>query len=365
MANMPPSRMPSLGDDPPSYSPPPPQYASPPPTRNTEGKLVNRTALWVIAAMSVGFFLPVCACAFLCFSTGIWFNQFADQLQQNELETGPAIGIIDLSGPILGGDGFGASEGYMRKQIEWMEETSDIKAIVVRANSPGGEVNASDEIWHVLSQVKKPVVVSVQGICASGCLYIASAADEIHATRSSQVGSIGVISYFFNAEELLDNIGIEPEVIATGDSKDFGSFFRDMTAEEEAFWRDQMNVLLDNFIDAVANRPGSNLSVADVRELATGQVWVAEDALKLGLIDDIGYEEDVIKRAADLAGISNYRVQEYPFDFGIFSAFFNSASSLDTKSIFELPTAQDLSNSLQQPAIQYRYFGPYDLPKQD
>lgn len=360
MSNLPPSRMPRLDSD---YNAPSFQPAPPDPPRN-EGRLVNRTALWVIAAMSTGFLLPICACVGLCFTVTIWFNTAFDGLQESQDLSGPAIGIIELSGPIYSGDAFGASEGHLRSQIEWMEDTEDIKAIVIRANSPGGEVNASDEIWHAVSQINKPVVVSVQGTCASGCLYIASGADEIYATRSSLVGSIGVISYFFNAEELLDKIGVEADVIATGEAKDFGSLFRDMTPAEEAFWRDQMSILLDNFISAIANRSGSTLSEADVRELATGQAWIAEDALQLGLIDEIGYEEDAVERAADLAGISSYRVQEYPFTLGIFSDLFSiSARLAERDSLFEIPDSRDLVESIQQPSLQYRYMGPADHPE--
>lgn len=377
MSNLPPSQMPTLGGDepqgsyrpppqhpPPYYQPPqPPQFNYPPPAPpSNSGRDTRRTAFWIIFSMLAGFFVPICAVAFMCFVSFMGLSYVINNLSDVDVTDGPTIGIIDLEGPIYGGTGPGASEEFMTEQIQWMDENSDIKAIVVRADSPGGDANASDIIWYELSKVEKPVVIYVEGMCASGCLYIASAGDEIMASRNSLVGSIGVISVFFNAEELLDKVGVEANVIATGESKDFGSMFRDMTPEEEDYWRRQIADVLDNFIDVVANRPNSTLSVADVRELATGEVWSAPTAQQNGLVDDIGYEDKAIKRAADLAGISSYEVQEYPFDYFTWSTFFASASQLQVESVYTLPTTDDLLNSLQQPGLQYRYFGPYDNP---
>lgn len=368
MTDLPPSQMPTLGDEnrpesrmSPSApmagrTPPRPYPMSPPPPRSSEG----RTALWVIIAMLVGFMVPICTCISLVALTFLGFASLVNQFEP-EAETGPAIGIIDLNGIITGGNSFGASRGYLLDQIEWMEKNSDVRAIVVRANSPGGDASASDEIWYALSQVEKPVVISMQGLCASGCLYIASAGDEIFATRNSLVGSIGVISTFFNAEELIDEIGVEVEVIATGNSKDFGSLFRELTPEEEAYWREQIAVTLDHFIQTVANRPGSQLSTGQVRELATGEVWVAPIAFDLKLIDQIGYEEQAIERAADLANLRNYRLQEYPLEFNLLRLFSPTSFLQDVpEGLFELPNTYDVLESFQQPALQYRYFGPYD-----
>lgn len=348
------------------YQPPPPV---PPQKSRNEVSIVNRTAMWVLLSTLAGVATPACLCVCLCFVSFAGLTAWAEQLGA-ETETGPAVGVINLSGPIVGGNNsFSASPGYITTQLEWMEENSDVRAIVIRANSPGGGVDPSDTIWHEVaefrSRTNKPIIVSVQGLCASGCLYISSAADEIWATRSSLVGSIGVISTFFNAQELLDDLGIEVQIVATGENKDFGSFFRPMTAEEEAFWRSQSEILLDNFIQAVASRPGSQLTVADVEELATGRVWVATEAQTLGLVDEIGYEEDAIKRAADLAGMGSYRVQEYPFDFGFLQFFSASSEAIGglSEGYFDPPTTQELLDSFQQAPLQYRYFGPYENPQ--
>jgi protease-4 len=350
-----------------NFAPPPqrPMYMPPPPRPNREASLVNRTAFWMIAATSIGFLLPVCVCVGLCLLLLAGLTAISEDWSTLGDETGPAVGVIELSGPIFNGTGFGASTDHMRAQLEWMNENSDVRAIVIRANSPGGSVDASDEIWYEVGKINKPVVVSVQGLCASGCLYVASAADEIWATRSSLVGSIGVISTFFNVEELLDDVGVEVQVIATGENKDFGSPFRPMTLEEEVFWRDQSEALLNNFITVVASRPGSSLTSNDVRELANGRVWIAPTAQNLGLVDNIGYEDEAIRRAADLAGMGSYRVQEYPFNFGFLSLFSaESAAALREMSdgYFDLPDSRELLDTFQQAPLQYRYFGPYDNP---
>jgi protease-4 len=308
--------------------------------------------------MLVGFLTPVCTCIAIFIVMWIGIVATVDSFETEE-ETGPGIGIIELQGPITEGETVtNASKGYLIEQIEWMEEEDDVKAIVVRANSPGGGANASDEIWYRLSQVEKPVIISMQGLCASGCLYIASAGDKIYASRNTLVGSIGVISTFFNVEELFNDIGIEVEVIVTGESKDFGSLFREMTPEERAFWQQQITYTFDNFIQVVANRPGSTLSEAQVRELATGQVWAAPLAKDYGLVDEIGYEEDAIEYAVQQANLGdNYRIIEYPLEFD-FSRLFSP--QLSAEGYFDLPDSNEILEAIQQPPIQYRYYGPYD-----
>jgi protease-4 len=286
---------------------------------------------------------------------------FASSLEDGDSGSGPGVGVVDVSGVILNGEGIGAASENLLQTIEWMDENDDVRAIVVTANSPGGDANASDVIWQALSEVDKPVVVSVNGLCASGCYYIAMAADqnEIYATPNSLIGSIGVISTFFNIAELADDIGVEVNIIATGENKDFGSPFRDLTPEEEAYWREQINVTLEIFISrVVAGRP--NLSEREVRQLATGRVWAASIAQENGLIDGIMYRDDVFDYAADLGGLQpdDYRIIHSPFEPTLLDILLSDSPGF--ASPLELPDAQDLTNMLQQGPIQYRYLGPYN-----
>jgi protease IV len=352
---------------PPRYTPPP--YYNPPPRNEGNG---GRTVAWVFVSLITGFLLPVCACGLLIAFSLVGLGSLGSDFTGADTETGPAVGVIDLVGPLTTGDSFNASTGYFQERLDWMADNDDVEALVIRANSPGGGVNASDEMWNMLREFRddtgKPVVVYMHGTCASGCLYVAAAADELIATRNSIIGSIGVISTFFDASELLDDIGVEITTVETADSKDFGSFYRPLTEEEREFWESQIDVVLENFIEVVANRTGSTLTTGDVSELATGRVWIGEEALNLGLVDALGYEEDALDRAADLAGMNGYRVQEYPFDFNFFN-FFNAPGfeanleELTPQQVFALPTTNDLLDSLQQPPLQYRWMGPAELPQ--
>lgn len=363
---------PNQGPPPSGYQPRPPQpppYYGPPPRNSGNGGTI---AVWVLVSLVTGFLLPVCACILLISSSFVGLGALSSSITEVDQETGPAVGVIDLNGPLTTGESFSASTGYFQTQLDWMADERDVRALVIRANSPGGGIGASDEMWNSLRQFRdetgKPVVVYMRGTCASGCLYVSAAADELVANRNALIGSIGVISTFFDASELLDDIGVSVDVIVTADSKDFGSFYRPLTDEERQFWASQIDIVLQNFIDVVANRPNSTLSTSDVAELATGRVWIAEEALDLGLVDSLGYEEDALDRAAALANIRNYRVQEYPFDFSFLNIFsgtgFEAAlDAVQTEPIFTLPTTNDLLNSVQQPPLQYRWMGPAELPE--
>lgn len=347
---------PMLGDDP----PPPRRNPVPPPPRS------GVSVAWVFLSAMIGFMLPVFACGFLIFATFVSFGAFATSFDTAETETGPGIGVLDLTGPITTGNGIGASSERMLEAIDWLEDERDVRAVVVLANSPGGDANASDVIWNRLSQMSKPVYVAIDGICASGCYYIAMAAtpDQIYATPNSLVGSIGVISTFFNVDELLEDIGVDINNVTTGGSKDFGSPFREMTPDEEQYWRDQINVVYENFITVVSGGRANHLTRGDVRELADGRVWAASISQNLGLIDGILYPEEVMDEAANQVKLGrNYRVIRAPIEPTFLDLF--SASSAEVEPLLdgsievELPTAQDLLNSMQQSSLQYRYYGPF------
>ncbi len=367
MSNLPPNNMPTLGDDDrpsfnrgyPTQVPPLP----PLPPRRPQREGIS-TPVWILLAVSVGFMLPFCACGVLFFASSVTFFQLADQLEEQayvDTSDEDGVGIIRLEGPIYQGEGLAAASETVIRDIDWMEDNENVKAIVVMANSPGGDANASDVIWNRLAEVDKPVLVAVDGLCASGCYYIAMGAtpDEIYATPNSLIGSIGVVSTFFNIEELADEIGVEVNVIATGENKDFGSLFRDITPEEEAYWREQLAVIFDNFINRVVGGRANHLTEAEIRELANGRVWASSEAQNLGLIDGILYPEDVLERAADLGGLNpnNFRQIESPYTPTFLDLLFSESPGFSTE--IELPDANDMNNMLQQSPIQYRYYGPY------
>lgn len=187
------------------------------------------------------------------------------------------------------------------EQLKIAEESPNVKAILIRVNSPGGSAAASQEIYEELKKVEKPVVVSVGDICASGAYYICCAADKIVANRSSSVGSIGVIMQIPNLEELYNKLGIKYKTIKQGKYKDVGSPNRPLTSEEEKMLEEQTRKIYQQFISDVAK--SRKMDIDKVKKLATGWVFIGSEAVKNGLIDEIGTYEDAIKLAAELGGI--------------------------------------------------------------
>ncbi|MHB9150461.1 MAG: signal peptide peptidase SppA [Thermoleophilia bacterium] len=186
---------------------------------------------------------------------------------------------------------------------------SAIDAVVLRINSPGGSPAASWEIYQAVRGMSKPVVVSVADIAASGAYYVASAADEIVAAPSSQVGSIGVILVAQDLEGLFEKVGIRYTVLTKGTYKDIGNVAREMTAEEKRVLQGQIDTVYEQFIaDVAEGRPG--LDADQVRALATGLTYPGEEALRLGLIDTIGSFTDALDSAAAAAGLD-------PGDYGV------------------------------------------------
>lgn len=233
--------------------------------------------------------------------------------------TGPAVGIIRIEGTIMGGnppvDPF-AVDGivYSRRVIEQLrraQDNFDVKAILLRINSPGGSVVASDEIHQVLrDEISKPVVVSMGELAASGGYYIAAGTEWIVANPATLTGSIGVIATVTNVDELLDSVGVDVTVIKSGELKDLGSAYRDMTPEEKALWQGIVDEAHEQFVGVVAE--GRAMSREEASELADGRIYTGRQALELGLIDDLGNLPDAIELAADLGGIEGEpRIIEY------------------------------------------------------
>jgi protease-4 len=284
----------------------------------------KRTWLWIglaVLALVVG---PVIACG--VFGFGLSRGSFS----ANNTILGPSVGVIRVEGVITVGesDAFQASAGSdtIVDLIEQAGADSNIRAVVLRVDSPGGGVVASDEIYHALQQLDKPVVVSMGSLAASGGYYISTAADYIYANPHTLTGSIGVISQFVTAEELLDEVGVEVVVITAGESKDFGSFSREMTDEERAYWQALIDETHDAFIQIVAD--GRGMSVQEVRQLADGRVFTGQQALDLGLVDEIGYFNDAIQKAAALGGISGEpRIHELIPDISLFDSLYGIQAS--------------------------------------
>ncbi len=225
---------------------------------------------------------------------------------------GDSIALIHLDSVIAGsGDGYITPEEFIGK-LNKAEEDSDVKAVLIRVDSPGGTVAASQEIAMVLKDYSKPVVVSIGDVGASGAYMVASQSDVIIATPTSAVGSIGVITQIPNVSGLLEKLGIEFTTLTAGEYKDAGSPYRSLTETETAMIQTEIDFAYDEFIRMVAE--GRDLSEDEVREMATGWAWSGTEAKKMGLVDEIGTYNDAVDKAVELGGIEgDYEVVDYDY----------------------------------------------------
>ena len=216
--------------------------------------------------------------------------------------SGDAIAVIPIDGVIAGTGGTGViTPQDFRDKLNQALDDDAVKAIVLRVDSPGGTVAASEEIALYVKAADKPVVVSVGDVNASGAYMVSSQADKIIALPGSAVGSIGVITEIPNVAALLDKLGVEFTVITAGKYKDAGSPYRALTATEQALIQGSVDQVYGQFIDIVAE--GRKMSRSEVESLATGWAWNGAEAKKLGLVDQIGTFEDALEAAAKLGKI--------------------------------------------------------------
>jgi protease IV len=224
------------------------------------------------------------------------------------------IAIIDISGILMNAHSpsfFGQGEHPVALAMEKLESAAKdkrVKAVVLRINSPGGSVTASDSMYQeVLAfkcKTRKPVVAYFQDVAASGAYYLACAADEIIAQRTTVTGSIGVIMQMVDFTETMSKLGIGADAIKSGPYKDAGSPLRPMKPNERELFQGLVDGFYQQFVDVVAcGRP--NLSRPDVVKLADGRVYNAQQALESGLVDRIGTLTDAIEVAKKRAGITS------------------------------------------------------------
>jgi protease-4 len=200
-----------------------------------------------------------------------------------------------------------------REELKKASEDSKVKAIVVRINSPGGTVTASDIMYRELNAFKQtsrvPVIASMMDVAASGGYYVALAADTIVAHPTTVTGSIGVILLSVNAEGLMQKLGVATAAIKSGERKDMGSPFRALTPEERGIFQSVIDGLHQQFVDKVVER--RKLPAATATSLADGRIYTAEQALGHKLVDSIGYVPDALEAARKAAGLDQARVIVY------------------------------------------------------
>lgn len=222
--------------------------------------------------------------------------------------SGQAVAVIEVTGTIEAGraaSGTGVGTAYADRVIDDLQRAIDdpaVVAIVLSVNSPGGSVVGSADIHRALQECPKPIVTSMGETAASGGYYIACATDYIIARPGTITGSIGVISQYVNAAELLDKLGIHSQVIKSGTYKDQGSVYRELTDEEVAMMQAMVDEMYQEFVAVVAD--GRGMDPDQVLALADGRVFTGRQAVSLGLVDAEGNLDDAIAVAARLAGLA-------------------------------------------------------------
>ncbi len=279
-----------------------------------------------IAALLVMFFL-IAACQAPKIRL---FPSQADPLREYTLEgkDEEKILVIQMRGIISNAP----EEGFIRtrpsvvqevvSQLRLAEKDQDIKAVILKIDSPGGSVTASDILYNEIVAFKKrtnaKVVVAMMGVAASGGYYISLPADYILAHPTTITGSIGVIFARPKVAGLMQKIGLDVEVNKSGADKDMGSPFRKTSVEEEKIFQDLTDRLGLRFVDLVARH--RKLGPEVIAEISSGRVYLAGEALELGLVDEVGYLENALLQAKKLAGLADdvkvvvYRRNEYPDD---------------------------------------------------
>jgi protease-4 len=229
-------------------------------------------------------------------------------------EGGPKILMVDIDGALstqpergtLGLSSKDALPARVRQQLELASEDSDIRALLLRINSPGGTVIASELIYQEIQRYREetglPVVAQLMGVAASGGYYVAMAADQVRAYPSTLTGSIGVIFFGLNLTGLMEKVGVSNQTLVTGPFKDAGSPLRPMRPEEREQLASVSADLFDGFLDVV-ERGRPKLDRARIEELADGRIYSAGQALEAGLVDEIGDLQSAVEVAKRAAGV--------------------------------------------------------------
>ena len=243
------------------------------------------------------------------------------------------------------------------KDLEELASDDDVKAVVLRVNSPGGSAYASEQIWNavVSLKAKKPVVVSMGGYAASGGYYISCAANYIYSEPTTVTGSIGIFGMFPDVSGLLtEKLGVKFDEVKTNKHAAFGTRARPFNDEEMALLDQYVGRGYELFRQRVAD--GRRLPVNKVEEIAQGRVWLGNDALPIKLVDAIGSLDDAVKKAAALAKLETYHTASYPSE----SSWWESLVSQDTKGSYLDEQMRQTLGELYEPLMYLRQINHHD-----
>jgi len=260
---------------------------------------------------------------------------------------GARIAVVEVNGVITSSDN-------VVRQLKKYREDNAIKGILLRVDSPGGGVVASQEIYEEVRKTResgKPIVVSMGALAASGGYYVSCGASRLVANRGTLTGSIGVISEFLQLQDALGKLGVSVKTIKSGKLKDSGSSTRKMTEEDERYFQQLMDDVHRQFIDVVERE--RDLDHDMVVKMADGRVFTGEQAVENGLVDTLGTFEDAVRITADLAGISGEpAIVKERRSHSLWEGIFGDVDESLTDLKHEL---------LGKPALSYRFVGPGSL----
>ena len=232
-------------------------------------------------------------------------------------KSGNIVAVYYASGEITDYSGSSASEEgivgtKVIRDLRKLKDNDDVKAVVLRVNSPGGSAFASEQIWHAVKELKtkKPVIVSMGDYAASGGYYISCVADTIVAEPTTLTGSIGIFGMMPNAKELSEKIGLTYDVVKTNKFADFGNIMRPFNEDEKTLMQMMITQGFDTFVSRCAE--GRNMTKEAIEKVAEGRVWTGEAAKELGLVDELGGIDTALEIAVKKAGIEGYTVVSYP-----------------------------------------------------
>ncbi|MBD3287382.1 signal peptide peptidase SppA [candidate division KSB1 bacterium] len=263
---------------------------------------------------------------FFIFAVSLFLSSLTSRGDYELTSGGEKIALVEVTGVIY-------TARDIVRQLDRYNRDKSIKGIVLRIDSPGGGIAASQEIYEKVKSVRdsgKVVIASMGGVAASGGYYVACGADTIMANPGTTTGSIGVIAELPNTQELMDKIGIKFEVIKSGEYKDIGSPHRELSKDERRLMQNLIDNAYQQFVDVITTETG--LSRRQVLKYADGRVFTGQQALEYGFIDTLGTYEDAVNLAADAGGISGRprTVKERERRITIFDLLFQ-----DVRSVFE------------------------------
>lgn len=243
-------------------------------------------------------------------------NTKLSQVKRPEAKQPNRVAVLYAEGTIMGDEAMeGITAKNILKQMKKIRKDDQVKAVVLRVNSPGGSADASEEIWHGVKTLQAkglPVVVSMSDLAASGGYYISCGADYIFAEPTTLTGSIGIFGTIPNVNKLREKIGVDVDGITTHkhSAMEVNMLMKGMNSEEQAL----MQAMIERGYDLFTRRcaDGRHMSQDAIKQIAEGRVWLGSDAKELGLVDELGNIQDAINKAAELAGIESFDINYYP-----------------------------------------------------